>query len=45
VEWQVVEWLHLYEDQEQWWVFVNTVMNLRIPVEAVHFSTNRSSED
>jgi hypothetical protein len=28
VEWHVVDWMHLSEDQEQWWAFVNTVMNL-----------------
>ena len=45
VKWQVVDWMHLSEDQEQWWAFVNTVMNLRIPEEAVHFLTNRASEE
>jgi hypothetical protein len=45
MEWQVVDWMHLYEDQRQWWAFLNTVMNLRIPEEAVHFSTNSTYEE
>ena len=45
VEWPVVDWMHLSEDQEEWWAFVNTVMNLWIPEETVHFLTNRSSEE
>jgi hypothetical protein len=24
-------WIHLTQDRLQWWVFVKTVMNLRIP--------------
>jgi len=31
VEWHTVDWMHLSEYQEQWWAFVNTVMNLWIP--------------
>lgn len=45
VEWHVVDWMFLSEDQEKWWVFVNTVMNLWIPEEIVHFLTNRASEE
>jgi hypothetical protein len=26
-----VNWIHLAEDRVQWWVFVNTVVNLRVP--------------
>jgi len=40
-----VDWTHLSEYQEQWWAFVNTIMNLWIPEETVHFLTNRASED
>jgi hypothetical protein len=26
-----VEWIHMAEDREDWWAFVNTAMNLRVP--------------
>jgi hypothetical protein len=25
-----VDWMHLAQDRDQWWVAVNTVMNLRV---------------
>jgi len=28
---EFVDWMHLLRDREQWWAFVNTVMNLRLP--------------
>jgi hypothetical protein len=27
----VANWIRLAQDKVQWWVFVNTVMNLRVP--------------
>jgi hypothetical protein len=30
-KWQVVDWIRLAEDREQWCALVNTVMNLRVP--------------
>jgi hypothetical protein len=30
-EWESVDWMHLAQDIDQWWVVVNTVMNLQIP--------------
>jgi hypothetical protein len=30
IEWEVVEGIHLAQDRDQWWVLVNTVMNLRV---------------
>jgi hypothetical protein len=29
VGWEGVDWIHLVQDRNQWWV-VNTVMNLRV---------------
>jgi hypothetical protein len=26
----VVDWMHLAQDWDQWWVLVNTVMNLQV---------------
>jgi len=28
---EVVDWMHLTEDRDQWWAVVNTVMNIRVP--------------
>jgi hypothetical protein len=30
VGWEIVDWIHLAQDRDQWWAVVNTVMNLRI---------------
>jgi hypothetical protein len=29
--WEVVEWIDLAQDREEWWAVVNTVMNIRVP--------------
>jgi hypothetical protein len=26
--WEVVDWMHLAQDRDQWWAVVNTVMSL-----------------
>jgi hypothetical protein len=31
IGWEVVDWIHLAEDRDQWRVVVNTVMNLWVP--------------
>jgi hypothetical protein len=30
--WEGVEWIHLAQDRDQWWAFMNTVMNLWVLV-------------
>jgi hypothetical protein len=29
--WEVVDWIHLAQDKDQWEALVNTVMNLWVP--------------
>jgi hypothetical protein len=31
IRWEVVDWIHQAQDRDQWWVLVNTVMNLQVP--------------
>jgi hypothetical protein len=31
IGWNGMDWIDLAEDRDQWRVFVNTVMNLRVP--------------
>jgi hypothetical protein len=37
VAWQVVDWIYLAQNREQWRALLNTVMNLRIPYKAGNF--------
>jgi hypothetical protein len=31
IRWNVLDWIHLVRDVDQWRALVNTVMNLRVP--------------
>jgi hypothetical protein len=31
VVWEVVDWIQLVQDRDQWTALVNTVMDLRVP--------------
>jgi hypothetical protein len=39
IAWQVVDWIHLAQDMDQWRALVNTVMNLHVPYNAGKFSS------
>jgi hypothetical protein len=28
IGWEVVDWIHMFQDKDQWWALVNEVMNL-----------------
>jgi hypothetical protein len=36
---EVVDWIHLSQDRDQWLAVVNTEMNLRVPEEVGNFLT------
>jgi heme/copper-type cytochrome/quinol oxidase subunit 4 len=29
--WEILYWMHLAQDENQWWAFVNTVMKVWVP--------------
>jgi len=31
IGWEVVDWIHLARDRDQWQASVSTVMNVRVP--------------
>jgi hypothetical protein len=39
-KWEIMDWIHLSEDGDQWRAFVNTVMNFELPQTAGNFLTN-----
>jgi hypothetical protein len=30
IGWECVDWMRLAQEKDQWWAFVNTVMNVRV---------------
>jgi hypothetical protein len=38
--WEVVDWMHLAQDRDQWWAVVNTVMNLGVLYKAGNLLTS-----
>jgi hypothetical protein len=30
IGWEIVDWIHLAQDTDQWWVLVNKVMKLQV---------------
>jgi len=37
--WEDVDWIHMAQNRDQWWVPVNTITNLHIPQKQGNFST------
>jgi hypothetical protein len=35
-----VDWMHLAQDRGHWWVLMNTVMSLWVPLKAGNFMTS-----
>jgi hypothetical protein len=31
IEWEVVDWIYLAQEKDQWLAVVNTIVNLRVP--------------
>jgi hypothetical protein len=31
IGWEGVDWINLAQDRDQWWAFVNTVVNIWVP--------------
>jgi hypothetical protein len=31
IEYEGVDWTHLAQGRDQWWILVNTAMNVRVP--------------
>jgi hypothetical protein len=37
IGWDGVDWIDIAQDREQWWALANTVLNLRVPQNAMEF--------
>jgi hypothetical protein len=31
IGWEGVDWIHVAQDGDQWWILMNTVTNLQVP--------------
>jgi hypothetical protein len=40
IGWEVMDWIHLAKDRDQWRALVDTEINLRLPKEAGDFLTS-----
>jgi hypothetical protein len=40
IGWEVVDWIHLAQDMDQWRGVVNTVMNFQVPQKVGNFLTS-----
>jgi hypothetical protein len=40
IGWEVVDWMHLAQDRNQWRAVVNTVMKLRVRLSTGNFLTS-----
>jgi hypothetical protein len=39
IRWEVVDWIHVAQDRDQWRAVVNTVKNLQVPYKEVNILT------
>jgi hypothetical protein len=37
---EIVGWIHLDQEIDQWWALVNTVMDIRVPYNTEYFLTS-----
>jgi hypothetical protein len=40
IRWSVMDWIDLPHNRDQWTALVDTVMNLRVPLNVVNFSSS-----
>jgi hypothetical protein len=45
IEWDGMDWIDLAQNRDKWRVFVNTVMNLRVPQNAGKFLSISTTGD
>jgi hypothetical protein len=37
IEWEVVDWMYVAQDRDNWWDLLNTAMNLRVSIKGGGF--------